>query len=52
MSDISKPYTKYDPKAKQKFEEGWERIFGKKEEREEEEEANSSGSSVGRASVL
>ena len=49
MSDISKPYTKYDPKSKEKFEEGWERIFGKKEE---EEEANGSGSSVGRASVL
>lgn len=52
MSDISKPYTKYDQESKRKFEEGWERIFGKKEEEGEEEEVNSSGSSVGRASVL
>lgn len=51
MSDISKPYTKYDQESKRKFEEGWERIFGKKEE-EGEEKVNSSGSSVGRASVL
>lgn len=41
MGDISKPYTKYNPDSKKKYEEGWERIFGKKKEK------TGSGSSVG-----
>jgi len=30
MSDISKPYTRMSPENRRNFEEGWERIFGRK----------------------
>ena len=48
MSDISRPYTKYDPEANERFKEGWERIFGKKKAKKKKRP----DSSVGRATVL
>ena len=40
MSDISKPYTRHDPEAWRRYQEEWNRIFGKKEPEQEEKPKN------------
>lgn len=53
MSDISKSYTNdlHNPERIKRFEEGWERIFGKKTKKTKKKKSRSD-SSVGRATVL